>query len=755
MTFRTTRAAMLKSLRLSFAFVLGTLLAPLAAAQVTVDGDIHAEEWADAIEFNDFTELQPLTNAPIDAPLATYARLKSTPEGLAVAISVKQPNDIARVKSRVQRDFKDAVDRINFMIDFDADGRAGYAFTVSAGNDIADEVITNEVQFNPDWDGDWQHAVRETPEGYSYELLLPWSITSMRAGTDGKRTVAVYFDRVVASSGRRFGTPLASFTKPRFLSDFQRVEVAAFEQSLLAITPYAVALGDLKRSQQSFKSGVDVLWKPSTDHQFALTINPDFGQVESDQLVVNFDAVETFFTDKRPFFTENQAAFTGSYPGGNLFYTRRVGGPADDGSGASSINAAVKANGNLGALNYAVFGATEDGEAGRDFVLARIAQRSETRALDLTQISVERPFLDRHADVTALHGNFKPNALWSIDAAIHRSQVEQAGVSTTGYGGGVIADWDMPGPFRQQYFFVQVDDQSNLNDLGFQDRNNFRYLEWETGYRQDALPETSLFASHNWEGEIAQIATVDGTLLRRDITVQRSSEMRSSGNSYFFVRKRLPAFDDRISRGNGTVRVRGGFQAYAYGLKAREDGGLWSLDWTAGIVPGRTADTYNFSAGLEPRLFINDRLDVSFGLYGQRQNDWFLWRGGREFGSFATHRLDLISNLNWFPSDRQELRVKLEAIAIDAEAKTALRLGTDRTLVRSPNSLADFRVRNLGFQVRYRYKLGSLSDLFVVYSRGGASLDEQADDVFGALGSAFELRDDDQFLVKFAYRFER
>ena len=62
--------------------------------------------------------------------------------------------------------------------------------------------------------------------------------------------------------------------------------------------------------------------------QLSGTLNPDFGQVESDQLVVNFGAVETFFSDKRPFFTENQGIFDFGTPSdfSQLLYTRRVGG---------------------------------------------------------------------------------------------------------------------------------------------------------------------------------------------------------------------------------------------------------------------------------------------------------------------------------------------------------------------------------------------------------------------------------------------
>jgi hypothetical protein len=36
--------------------------------------------------------------------------------------------------------------------------------------------------------------------------------------------------------------------------------------------------------------------------QLTAAANPDFGQVESDDLLINFDATETFSSDKRPFF---------------------------------------------------------------------------------------------------------------------------------------------------------------------------------------------------------------------------------------------------------------------------------------------------------------------------------------------------------------------------------------------------------------------------------------------------------------------
>jgi hypothetical protein len=59
------------------------------------------------------------------------------------------------------------------------------------------------------------------------------------------------------------------------------------------------------------------------------TINPDFGQVESDPAVLNLSAFETFFPEKRPFFVQGSDVFGfGLGGGGRLLYTRRIGGVA-------------------------------------------------------------------------------------------------------------------------------------------------------------------------------------------------------------------------------------------------------------------------------------------------------------------------------------------------------------------------------------------------------------------------------------------
>src|SRR6185295_2055318 len=84
-------------------------------------------------------------------------------------------------------------------------------------------------------------------------------------------------------------------------------------------------------------AGLDLKYGLASNMTLAGAINPDFGQVEVDPAVVNLTAFETFFDEKRPFFTEGSQVFlrfgrggaseytTSFYPEPQLFYSRRIG----------------------------------------------------------------------------------------------------------------------------------------------------------------------------------------------------------------------------------------------------------------------------------------------------------------------------------------------------------------------------------------------------------------------------------------------
>ena len=69
-------------------------------------------------------------------------------------------------------------------------------------------------------------------------------------------------------------------------------------------------------------AGLNLKWHLANDVTLDAAFNPDFAQVEADQVILNLTNIETFLPEKRPFFLEGIDAF--SFPL-QVFYSRRIG----------------------------------------------------------------------------------------------------------------------------------------------------------------------------------------------------------------------------------------------------------------------------------------------------------------------------------------------------------------------------------------------------------------------------------------------
>lgn len=727
------------------------LVLPCAAVQaVEIDGRIHSAEWQGAHHVADFRKTQPLTGEP--GSLATEAWVLATPDGLAIAFRNAQPPDVPRTRQKVQRDFDEQVDRVNAFVDFDGDGRTGYAFTVSSTGGIADEIITNENQFSDDWDGQWRHAVAEDEQGWSVEMLIPWHTAPMRDGTDGQRTLKVFLARVIGSTGERMAWPQASFERPRFLSDFAPITVARYDQSLLAITPYVSGLYDNVGGGSDFNGGADIFWKPNGRFQLSATVNPDFGQVEADDLVVNFSATETFISDKRPFFTENQGIFELTTPSDDSqqLYTRRVGSTGD-------ITAAVKLNGSLGRVNYGLFSADEDGATGRRYHAVRLVRDFDMQNLGAMLTRVDDPWRDREATVLGVDHNWRPSARWNVRTRLLGSRIDQAGDALQDYGATVWADYEMDHGWRQQWIAMHFGNDLQLNDFGYLSRNSTNYLHWEVRRRFTGLPEASRYSSKDWRWRVSSNHNNHGEKLNDQFRMSREGQLRDGSYEYAQINVNSAGISDTLLRGNGIVRLPANLNAYFEYERPRK--GNWAHEVEVEAFGGGLAGNRKLGSAFwyGATYFINDAFSLNAGLNLVRRPDWLIWQGagqGDLVGAFDGRETTLRAGLDWNIDPRQELRVKLEAIAISARAHDAWRFGAAGHAVAASNTVEDFQVRNLGFQVRYRYELAPLSYLYVVYARGGYEQLAGTDGTDDALRDSFSLRNDEQLIVKLSYRFE-
>jgi hypothetical protein len=180
----------------------------------------------------------------------------------------------------------------------------------------------------------------------------------------------------------------------------------------LELVPYARVQGEYVEprapgdpwndgSRHSAGAGLDLEYGLGTAATLVAAFNPDFGQVEVDPAVVNLTAFETFFEEKRPFFTEGSQVFlrfgrSGStdyttyfYPEPLLFYSRRIGrapqglatGAFVDVPASTTILGAAKLVGRARGWSVGVL----DAVTGREY--ARVADGAERGELEVEPLT--------------------------------------------------------------------------------------------------------------------------------------------------------------------------------------------------------------------------------------------------------------------------------------------------------------------------------------------------------------------------------
>jgi hypothetical protein len=112
------------------------------------------------------------------------------------------------------------------------------------------------------------------------------------------------------------------------------------------------------------------------------------------------------------------------------------------------------------------------------------------------------------------------------------------------------------------------------------------------------------------------------------------------------------------------------------------------------------------------------------------------------------------AGFTWIMTNRHELRLKLQAIGLDAQLRQAYRVDAAGNSIPTDEPVSDFSVSTLALQIRYRYELAPLSYIYVVYGRGGFDQEASSEGSDTLLRDSFSLRDDEQLLIKVSYRFE-
>jgi hypothetical protein len=746
---------------------------------ISVDGRLDEPVWQALDPIGEFHVVEP--DLLIPPHYATEVRLLYTPNGLYVGISMEQPKEtlVAQLSSRDQRDLNR--DSVTIMIDTSGEGRYGYYFGVNLGNSLDDGTLLPERQLQGDWDGPWYGASARTETGWSAEMFLPWSMFSMPS-RGAERTLGIYVERRVAHLDELWSWPALPETRPRFISSFAPVRVLDVSpRQQYSLFPYVSASHDGINHNQTYKTGLDLFWRPTSDFQLMGTINPDFGNVESDEVVVSLDAFETFFSEKRLFFLEGQEIFvTSPRETPTPVNTRRIGGTArmpENPDGAEipvmqrnqpvELLGALKAAGEAGPFRYGVMAAFEDdvefaasleGERvrlqqdGSDYGVFRVLYEDNVggayRGVGWISTAVVHPERDAFVHGVDLH-YLSADARYKFDGQVLTSDVDD---QRTGAGGFFDLEYNPGAGVRHRFGMEYFDKHIDLNDLGFLRRNDYLRVEYDgrrsranRGNLRNLEERLRMMAQVNSADEL----TSSGVWLDWTLTTQNLARIRPSV-SYYPAR-----YDDRNSRGRGSYRIEGRWNA-GIGLdtdSARPVSMNVDLDYNQMDLGGDS-----FRARARVRARPSDRFSLEVEVPYTTRNGWLLYQRDRDFATFSAEEWRPSLAMDYFLTARQQLRFSFQWVGIKAHEQRRFRVpespGDLIEFTPEPEAESDsFSISRMNLQLRYRWELAPLSDLFLVYTRAA---DERgsADQRFGKLArNSFDDPVQDQLVMKLRYRF--
>ena len=612
-----------------------------------------------------------------------------------------------------------------------------------------------ERQFKRDWDGAWYGATATTERGWSAEYFIPWSQMAMPSEAQVRR-MGFYGSRNVAYLDERWAWPALPNSLPRFMSALQPVEFEAVNpRQQWSLFPYGSSTLDQVSNDTDFKFGADVFWRPSSNFQLTAALNPDFGSAETDDVDVNLTANETFFPERRLFFLEGREVFEatpraaprrgGGGGGGNIFTllnTRRIGGrPPSPGLPdgveisdreelrVADLLGAAKATGQLGSFRYGILGSVEDDtafiaddglryeSAGRDFGALRLiyedSKGAAYRGLGFLSTAVMHPDSDAVVHAADVH-YLSTSGRWNLDGQVAFSDVDDEG---RGAGGFADITYTPRQGLKHTLQLSYFDEELEVNDFGFNQRNDLRDLRYRFEWVKSGLSRVRnfrlapfiRFAQNISEGKLVSAAYAS----RFDVTLNNL-------HSFDFFLGYFPRrFEDRNSFGNGTFEIndRGRFEV-GYSTNEANALSFWGeLGYEGEQIEGHQL---NYSAGLKWQPRSNFSLELGAG-YRDR-NGWLLHEEDQNFTSFVAEQWEPELRVEFFPNAKQQLQFSLQWIGIRAEEDTFYTLPTDSfELVEGPKPPGDddsFSVSQLNLQLRYRWQIAPLSDLFVVYQRG-------------------------------------
>ena len=757
-------------------FFLTTLLFStilIKAESIVIDGILDEPEWTNAYSISEFYQTSPFNLQKSQDETLVY--IFSNEDGIYVGFINKQSNSSMLSKKTLRDEMTSLSDKNSINIDFDGDGNKAYILAVNLGDSLFDAIKIKTGDFKTDWDGDWIAKTKRHDGYWVSEFYLPWNLVLMNQPAGDKRTIKYSVLRYKAKEQVWLSSSGSMASRPDYFEKLDSLEIANYTKSKLNFFPYVSSNQNSVTKFDDNKIGAEIFYNSGTGKQINATFNPDFGQAESDDVVINFSARETFYSEKRAFFNENQSLFNiNNYDRYTVMNTRRIGSaPSYKCSEEENIDECENSKKNYSDIDYALrysqktgktelgfFTARETDESfsvGRNFYALRSRTDLGNKTLGYMLTHVDDSFNNKTASVSVIdYVNVKSDQLTYFTDLLFSEKDDD---SRFGY----RSQFNYQ-PSNFSYIsgsILYFDENFQLNDFGYLRRADWIHVGLGGGLKQinfskeSPVDQIDMNVDFNYDADTNGNSNPIRIDQKNEITFKDTSKLKfdfgikTSGKNTTITRKN-PDFPFVKIKKKKNITL--DFEAVNYKF--------WTYDWRISFEKGDKYNSWN-SDGYKREFykiagsyFPNDNLKINLQYRIRKENEWLIWTEDNKFGLYDSEQDTVSIGLNWFSGNKHEIRLKSQFVALQADNPQSLISDSGGYLYDSDDLIKPFTQGVVSFQVRYKYEIAPLSYLYLVYSKGGTSYDEDEDysksDIFN---QPWNNPSDEVYSIKFRLKY--
>lgn len=308
-----------------------TLPAQRTTAIIKLDGNIDEAAWKTATPADNFVEFRPDFGKPEAATNKTVVYILYDNTSIYVGGYCYERSADSVSKELVGRDVVGVNDFVGVIFDTYNDKINGEGFYVTPYGEQFDAKYSNSQTAgeDPTWNAVWNSAAKVHDNGWSFEMRIPYS--ALRFSSKEIQTWGLNITRRRNKTGQQYMWNPVDQNANGFINQeglwtgIEKIKAPlrlSFSPYLSAyVNHYPYNTNEVKNTTASLNGGMDVKYGISDAFTLDMTLVPDFGQVQSDNQVLNLSPFEVKYNENRPFFIEGTDLFSK----GNLFYSRRIG----------------------------------------------------------------------------------------------------------------------------------------------------------------------------------------------------------------------------------------------------------------------------------------------------------------------------------------------------------------------------------------------------------------------------------------------